>query len=92
MAGAGFLICVINWRRYDRFIDVDENRECAMARFRCRACGEEGTFVYDGHTHEGRDFFVRATRIVNNAKGTSETLENRHVDPNCVIEIRGRQV
>ncbi|UFW48184.1 MULTISPECIES: metallophosphoesterase [Bradyrhizobium] len=46
-----------------------------------------------GHTHESRDFEVRSTRMVSNAKGygpwpgQQATWDNPNFDPNFVIEI-----
>jgi Icc-related predicted phosphoesterase len=45
-----------------------------------------------GHTHESRDFEVRSTRVVSNAKGygpwdPGETWDNANFNPNYVVEI-----
>jgi predicted phosphodiesterase len=46
-----------------------------------------------GHTHEHRDFTIRSTRIVSNAKGygpwpsAQATLDNWKFDPNYIVEI-----
>lgn len=73
-------------------VPAGHEQDVISAAYTSRAAIEGADLWIYGHTHESRDFFAGATRVVSNAKGygpwrANEKWENPKFNPTFIVEI-----